>query len=225
MRSIKETVRGMLPQPLLAAVHTYHRLGREKRVARRNEEIIASLLRGGEPIRLELGAGGRKLAGWTAVDWQDGSALNLDLTKGLPFPSNSVSAVYSSHVLEHFFVRDLQFLLGECWRVLKPGGTFSAAVPNARIYLDAYRAPEKFAAEQFCQYQPAYAFFSAIDYVNYTAYMDGAHRHMFDEQNLVAMVREAGFAEVGLREFDATLDLPERNFESIYVRAQKPREA
>jgi predicted SAM-dependent methyltransferase len=159
--------------------------------------------------------------GWTSVDMNDNCALTLNLTAPIPFPDNSVNMIYSSHVLEHFKYPELIKLLEECLRILKPGGSFSASVPNARIYLEAYYNPEGFNAEKFCGHKPAYHYNSKIDYVNYMAYMDGHHKYMFDEENIVVILERAGFKHVGLRDFDKTLDFEVRDFQSIYVQGEK----
>lgn len=96
----------------------------------------------------------------------EGCDLILDLTKPIPFPDNSVEKIYSSHVLEHFYYNDLLKLLSECRRVLKPSGVFSASVPNARIYIEAYAKPESFDPAIYCRYAPAYNYNSKIDFLN-----------------------------------------------------------
>lgn len=45
----------------------------------------------------------------------------------LPFPDNSFDAIYSYDVFEH--VNHLPSVLHECYRVLRPGGTLTAAFP------------------------------------------------------------------------------------------------
>ena len=40
---------------------------------------------------------------------------------------------------------------------------------------------------------------------------------MFDDENLPAFLRLAGFHRVSLREFKDGLDLPQRKYESIYA--------
>lgn len=219
---MKKLLYSLAPQGI-KELHRQRLLARhEKEAARRNMLKIAALLAGKEPIRLEIGAGPeRKIPGWTTVDLSEGCDLVLDLSKPLPFPDNSVDRIYSSHVLEHFYFKDLMALLSECRRVLKPSGTFSASVPNARIYIEAYLHPDSFEPATYCRYAPAYNYNSKIDYLNYMAYMDGHHRYMFDEENLLAVLSKTGFRNTRLREFDPVLDLPQRDIQSIYVIAEK----
>ncbi len=189
----------------------------------RNTARVEALVRSGEPILLELGAGDRRLKGWTTIDWGGESDLCLDLSLPLPFPDACVDGIYSSHVLEHFaYPQPLCGLLAECRRILKPKGFFSAAVPNARPYFEGYFQPDAFDPETRCLYRPAYHYHSAIDYVNYIAYMDGHHRYMFDEANLPAILTQAGFEDARIRAFDPSLDLEERRDDSIYTVCTKP---
>lgn len=209
-----------------AVVKDFYRLvaqaRQEKNTALRNMLKVEALLAGKEPVRLEIGAGpDRKLPGWTTADQCEGCDLIIDLMKPLPFPDNSVDMIYSSHVLEHFYFNDLMKLLAECRRVLKPTGVFSASVPNARIYIESYSSPSSFDPAIYCRYSPAYNYNSKIDYLNYMAYMDGHHRYMFDEENIIAILGRAGLRSARLRPFDAGLDIKQRDFQSIYVQAEK----
>jgi predicted SAM-dependent methyltransferase len=217
----KAVVNRFLPRWAVELIRCVRRKKHADRIAAKNANTVRILLQNAEPIKLELGAGGRSMEGWTGVDRDGSGALNLDLTQRLPFPKSSVDMIYSSHVLEHFTFTELVDLLNECKRVLKSGGIFSACVPNARIYLEAYHSPAQFDPNVFCQYRPAYTFNSKIDFVNYIAYMAGEHRYMFDEENIVAVLKRVGFAEVKQRQFDKMLDLQTRDYESIYVEARK----
>jgi predicted SAM-dependent methyltransferase len=175
-----------------------------------------------EQIRLEFGAGVRRgIKGWTYVDRNHNCDLILDLTRPLLFPDNSVTEIYSSHLLEHFSYEDLLRFLKECRRILMHGGRFSAAVPNARLYLESYNSEKSTDVESLCRHLPAMKGSARIDAVNYIAYMDGHHKYMFDEDNLVAVLQLAGFRCCRIRSFDAGLDLQEREEISIYVEAVK----
>jgi len=64
-----------------------------------------------------------------------------DLRDGIPWPSESFDVAYHSNFLEHLEQRDAKAFLGECRRVLRPGGILRVVVPDlgvqARAYLDA----------------------------------------------------------------------------------------
>lgn len=53
-----------------------------------------------------------------------------DLARGIPFPDDSVDAVYHSHVLEHLDADVARVFILECARVLRPGGTIRVVVPD-----------------------------------------------------------------------------------------------
>ena len=115
--------------------------------------------------------------------------------------------------------KELILFLKECRRVLKKDGVFSVCVPNARNYINAYIKGETFEVNHW---PPAFINTgSKIDQVNYMAYMDGHHKYLFDEENLIKTLLTAGFRSAELRDFDSNLDMKERDFESIYALARK----
>ena len=174
-----------------------------------------------EEIFLEVGAGDKKGSnGWLTIDVTRNCDIFWDLRRGIPFPNESVSRIYSSHFFEHLTFKEGQIFLDEGLRVLLPGGTFSVCVPNARIYIEAYLNSE-LDTNKFFGYKPAYNNTTKIDYVNFTAYMGGHHKYMFDEENLIHILKAKGMKNARLREFDQNLDLKERDFESIYAIAEK----
>lgn len=84
------------------------------------------------PIVLELGCGPvRSIPEAFTLDRLPLPTVDFvcDLNQGLPFlPDNSVERIHSSHFLEH--VENLEHLISECFRVLKPKGTFTGVVPH-----------------------------------------------------------------------------------------------
>lgn len=195
---------------------------REKKFLARNKKVIESILKGNIPINIELGESQKRLEGWTTVDLNEGSDICLDLSSlPLPFPDNCIHQIYSSHLLEHLFHREMSELLVECYRILRPKGIIKIAVPNGRIYLEAYFKPEEFNYKEYCLWDTGLSYKSKIDYVNYMAYMGGHHRHMFDEESLLIILADAGFKNVKIRDFDPALDLENRKYESIYAEAEK----
>ncbi len=147
--------------------------------------------------------------------------LYWDLRYGIPFADGSVDNVYSSHLFEHLPYPDGQKLLAEAMRVLKPGGSFSIVVPNARLYVEHYLG-QRDLPDDFFGWEPAFNGTTRIDALNYIAYMAGEHKYLFDQENLLHILSAAGFDRVAPREFDAETDLAERDYESLYAIGFKP---
>ena len=73
---------------------------------------------------------GRLRAGKTYLNW--------DLRKRLPFKHNSVTYLYSEHVIEHLEFLETVNFLSESFRVLKKGGIIRISVPDTRKLAKAY---------------------------------------------------------------------------------------
>ena len=71
-------------------------------------------------------------------------------------------------------------------------------------------------------WEPAYNNTTSIDAINYVAYMDGEHKYMFDQENLLHLLTSAGFQDVTERAFDPETDRTERDYESLYAMGTKP---
>lgn len=217
----------ILPKDLVDIVLIVKRNITDKRVEKEkckiNQTVIQSLLKSEQPIKVELGSGKRPgMEDWNSIDLGSDSDIQIDLSLPLPFPDNCVTKIYSSHLLEHFsYPKPMTDLLEECYRILKPGGVFSVAVPNAKIYLDAYFSSEEFEYKKYCVHDAGLTFKSRIEYVNYIAYMGGHHRHMFDEENLVIILSDVGFKNVRIRQFDPSIDVESRRYETIYAEGIK----
>lgn len=171
--------------------------------------------------RLNLGSGPLKsLNDLTNVDYY-GSDINLDLTKKLPFKDESIEYIYSSHFLEHLDYKNIIKVLKECNRVLKKDSQLSICVPNFKLYLEAYSNSKVFKSYETMHPGGAVNTNSKIDQLNYIAYLGGDHQYMFDEENLINMLKQAGFIDPCLREYDEKVDKYGRDYESLYALAKK----
>jgi SAM-dependent methyltransferase len=74
----------------------------------------------------------------------DPAILRWNLARGIPFPDSTFDVVYHSHFLEHLEREAALTFLGECYRVLKPGGILRIVVPDLEklvlVYSDALGA-------------------------------------------------------------------------------------
>jgi predicted SAM-dependent methyltransferase len=167
-----------------------------------------------QEVWLELGAGYKAGQGnWVTIDMNGQCDLYYNLANGIPFPDNSIGRIYSSHVFEHLTCEEAKHCLRECVRVLKEGGEFSIAVPNARIFVDAYLTNEI--------EKRTFEVNTPIDHLNYVAYCGGVHKNMFDTDSLCYFLRSNGLSNVTAREFDSELDIASREWQSIYAKGIK----
>ena len=47
--------------------------------------------------------------------------------------------------------------------------------------------------------------------------MSGEHKYMFDQENLIHLLRSVGLGDVWVRPIDPTCDRAERDFDSLYA--------
>ena len=184
-----------------------------------NKLFVEKVLKDNGVIRLEYGAGGRQMDGFYRVDRFDPCELYIDFEKDImPFPDNSVDMIYSAHFFEHVrYPQPMRSILEDAHRILKPNGEFSICVPDARQYIDAYMHPEKYPnPRDLCVWEPAYFYNSPIDFINYIGYLDnGEHKILFEPENLMKILEDAGFKDVKLREPNRNLD-PIHHIDSVY---------
>lgn len=82
------------------------------------------------------------MVGWVNVDLIGlPTDLVWDLRKGIPFPDESIDAIFHEHVLEHVTPIAILPFLRECRRVLRTGGTLRVGVPDAERYIRDYVQP------------------------------------------------------------------------------------
>jgi predicted SAM-dependent methyltransferase len=137
-----------------------------------------------------------------------------DLTKPLPFQSDTISAIYGSHVLEHLYQTDAQRLLLECKRVLKPGGVIRMVVPDLHAMVVDYlerkngnstSAEKAFAADQLNErlgYRNPAPPRGNVAYKFYTIWKEfHFHKWMYDSESLKRSLSNAGFGGVMEKNF------------------------
>jgi predicted SAM-dependent methyltransferase len=138
------------------------------------------------------------------------SPLVRDLSKPLPFPDNSVSAIYASHVLEHLYRSQALALLSECKRVLKPGGTLRLVVPDLHAMIGEYlnsknNGESKSAADNLNEklaFRPSAPRAGNVLARFYHLWKDfHSHKWMYDSESLSNYFEVTGFHQVAKMEF------------------------
>lgn len=94
--------------------------------------------------KLNLGAGATAIEGFEPRDGARG-----DVLFPLPDAEGSVEEIRASHVLEHFAHGEVQAVLADWVRALKPGGVLRVAVPDFRWIAEQYAAGEDVNAQGY----------------------------------------------------------------------------
>ena len=151
------------------------------------------------------------LLGVEAGHWPAGIRYR-NIRRGLDYADGSVAVVYASHLLEHLYRDEALAFLREARRVLVPGGVCRIVVPDVaaivRWYLEHQREPasqKKQASSDLLmgmlllrQPRPR-----AAGLVGLVRQWGDLHEHkwMYDEEGLVALFAEAGFAGARARAY------------------------
>ena len=139
-------------------------------------------------IKAHLGCWHRFIPGFVHVDLCD--MPHIDHKSGidhLPFFSDeSVELIYCSHALEYFDHDQAKDVLGEWYRVLKPGGILRLAVPDFEALIKVYQRSGELARVL----GPLYGKMGVITPEGpATLY----HKTTYDERSLGQLLLDAGF--------------------------------
>ena len=91
--------------------------------------------------KINIGAGRWSKEGWLTLDCYTGANIQVDLRKFTPLPidDNVFEKVFSSHCIEHIEDANLEHLLHELYRTMKPDAILRLACPDADMALEAYK--------------------------------------------------------------------------------------
>ena len=144
-------------------------------------------------MKLHLGCGKRFIPGFVHVDAVDYPHVDHVATiDNLSFiPDNSVDVIYNCHVLEHFKRRDVERVLREWFRVLKPRGVLRISVPDFASLCEVYRKDQDLNLV-------IGALFGRQDYLY------NIHYNVFDFSSLSDQLRKAGFVDVARYDWRST---------------------
>jgi predicted SAM-dependent methyltransferase len=188
--------------------------------------------------RVNIGCGVYPIPGWINLDIISHPGVYFwDCRSGLPFSNDAIAAIYSEHFFEHLDLYSEAYpFLRECLRCLQSRGVLRIVVPDAGAYLRAYSGPwERLADLRPLDrtatgwrdrwlgqiYQTKMQFMNAIFRQGYE------HKYAYDDETLIFVLREAGFASVVVQQFGISIDpdmAPDRNerqTESLYVEGVK----
>lgn len=181
---------------------------------------------------LDIGSGPNIHKDFINLDysWHPGIDICWDVTNGIPLRDESVKGIFTEHCLEHLRFEAVDFVLGESWRVLKPGGNIRIVVPDGELYLTRYSEimrEQTSARLPYADGDNYQGLYSPIMSVNRIFYADG-HVFIYDFDTLHKLLERNRFIEIRKkthksgRDPQLLIDTESRMVESLYVEASKP---
>jgi len=136
-------------------------------------------------MKVQFGCGSNFLEGWKNHD------SDVDITKKLPYPDESVDIVFCEHCIEHIEYEQFVFFTEECFRILKEGGRIRLATPcidkivaiKDKDYID-------FACKRFSRRPSTYA-----NMINIMLTCHG-HKFVYDKETLELVLSERRFKKI-----------------------------
>lgn len=152
----------------------------------------------------------------------------MDVTRGLPYDSDSVDVIYSSHMLEHVHLDQAEGLLREFRRVLRSDGICRLALPDgealARQLIADLDAGVPEASRRYNERLHSHPVSAPSTAERYLAGFTGAvHRWQPTAQLVADLLRVAGFGTIQRCAFRVgccpDLDLVEMRPDSLFFEA------
>jgi predicted SAM-dependent methyltransferase len=168
------------------------------------------------------------LDGWPAkgIDYQ------CDLRRKLPFTDCRFSGIYAEHFFEHLYPEDAKKFLKECFRILQPSGIIRLSVPDGELYLRNYFEKREWMLEQIenrgWMFEEGRNHRTPMELVNDVFRQRLQHQYCYDFETICLLLTEAGFKNIVRVDFSSgvciklQIEQKQRQFESLYVEAQKP---
>jgi predicted SAM-dependent methyltransferase len=175
--------------------------------------------------RLNWGCGSHLAGGWINSDVKDSPGVDLvaDIRKGLPLAAETIDYAVSIHALPEFAYSDLQMVLEELRRVLKPGGVLRLALPDLRRGIDAYLRGDM----DYFQVDPEEARSEGGRFIVHMLWY-GYSRSLFTVDFMEELLEKSGFVDIRECAFQATasdfeqiVELDNRPDESFFIEAQR----
>jgi prepilin-type processing-associated H-X9-DG protein len=115
----------------------------------------------------------------------------LDVRRGIPFAPRTVDAIYTRHVLEHFYHDELTRVLADSYRILKPGGGIRILVPSLEVACRAYLDGDESVLMSFPR-----PYRSRGGRTVNLLFCDGQHRMGFDFSLMQELLEDVGFVDI-----------------------------
>lgn len=183
-------------------------------------------------LSVNIGSGGKGLAGWLNVELirMRDTTLCLDVRRRLPLADSTVGRLFAEHVVEHMdFKSDIPRVLEDWHRVMQPGARLRIVVPDARRFAQAYCSGRNDLWRELgwdLEKLPS-DIYTPMHVMNHIFHQGGEHLFAYDFETLAWILRRAGFHTIEQMSYRTSrdpklaIDQPNHELYSLYVEAVK----
>jgi predicted SAM-dependent methyltransferase len=140
---------------------------------------------GARPLRVNLGSGQAPIDDYVNTDVRPLPGVDVVAEVGkLPFDEGSLDEIRSAHLLEQFPAPRLDRLIRYWYALLRPGGAFTAVVPDSESMIRAFVAGDV-----------PWADLKEVTFGG-QEYAGDFHFSMFSQDELISTLTNAGFVDV-----------------------------
>jgi predicted SAM-dependent methyltransferase len=142
-------------------------------------------------MKLHLACGPVRLDGWVNIDIDSPVAdRRWDLRRPLPYPAQSIEAIFCEHFIEHITRPDAVRFLADCHRLLRPDGTVRLSTPDLRWLVAKFLDAEidHWSDVGWTSKNPCHLLNEGMRH--------WGHQWVYDAEDLRAVLTEAGFREI-----------------------------
>lgn len=179
--------------------------------------------------KIHFGCGFDYKDGFLNIDIGRSADIFLDARNRMPFKTNSIEFIYSSHFIEHLTNIELLKHLNECFRILKIGACYRIGLPDFNRAISEYLNKDLDAESRRAQAFPLkkkylkHRDYVHADFLDRALHEYGSHKVFIDIEKLQNMLIDAGFSKEHLRisQHDPQLDSEARREFTLYLEAYK----
>lgn len=153
--------------------------------------------------KLNLGAGNLAIDGWLNADIRSKNfgVIFLDAGKRFPFKDCSFDYILSEHTVEHLSSGEMEHMLFECRRVLKPAGGIRITTPDLGKMVGLYNGgePEREYSRWVSEFSSGN--FSSVScdpsvFAINNVFYNWGHKFIYDFETLKRCLVNSGFVDV-----------------------------
>ena len=151
-----------------------------------------------------------KISKTDMIPWPE-NIRTLDVTKGIPFSTESVNAIFSSHMIEHLEYIDAKYVISECYRCLRRDGVIRVIVPDLYQIADRYvtsireNPSSEYSVELLKNVSMVRESYKGHRQLMHKIVGRSKHLYMYDEWSLKEILKEQGFEEIKRKKYGESL--------------------